>query len=125
MPARFKFKIGDIAVWTKPLALNGASTVEYHYAIIVDFKQDGFGRGYYRVVRTLHPVNGATYGEAVWVQPHYLSVGAFPNRYKTALIYRANERMKERGCRCNCCPHEAIARSVIRDDGSFVWEEDA
>ena len=125
MPAKFKFKIGDVAVWAKPLSINGATTKQHYSCIIVDFKQDGFGRGYYRVVRTMHPVNGATYGEAVWVQPHYLDRVDDPNRYKTALIYRANERMEERGCRCNCCAHQAIARSEIMDDGTFKWDSAA
>ena len=123
MPAKFKFKIGDMALWWKQMSLDGSTTDVLTHCVIVDFKQDGFGRGYYRVVRTLHPVNGAPYGEAVWVQPHDLVVTRHPNRYKTALIYRANERMEERGCRCNCCPHEAIARSVINDDGTFKWED--
>ena len=125
MPNRKKFKLGDIAVYLKPFTFLGVESRTLNYVIIVDFRQDGAGRGYYRVVRTLHPENGALYGETVWVQPHYLTpLADSVNRYDSAVrTYRANERMKLRGCRCQCCPHEAINKGSIREDGSFIWEE--
>lgn len=112
-----KFKNGDLA---------------YHerlgYCVIVDWIRQPTTT-YYRVVRVLHPFNGAPYGEAVWIKGYTLRVPRLDGvshgtaRRNIAGIYAANQRLEERGCRCNCCVHEAIPKGQIRKDGSFKWEE--
>ena len=98
-----KFQMGDVAWWQKPIVgVLDVAWVKY-FAIIVDYKQDGTGRGRYRVVRTLHPVSGATFGEPVWVDPQELTPMDVPNRPRAVRIYKANERLEERGCSCACC----------------------
>ena len=113
-----KFTMGDVAWWSKPI--EGAEFVHtmQYFAIVVDYRQDGTGRGMYRVVRTLHPVNGATFGEPTWVGPHDLTPMDAPKRPRAVRIYKANERLEERECSCNCCAHEAIPERSIRTDGT-------
>jgi len=118
-----KFQMGDAATWLKPIAgVPNVDTIKY-FCIIVDYAQDGTGRGMYRVVRTLHPIAGATFGEPVWVGPHYLLPLDVPNRPTAVRVYRANEKLLERGCSCMCCAHEAIPKGQIRADGTFRWDE--
>ena len=116
-----KFQMGDVATYTKPIAgVRLLSWVDY-FAIIVDYKQDGTGRGMYRVVRTVHPVSGATFGEPVWTGPHTLTPMDVPNRPRAVRIYKANERLVERECSCMCCAHEAIPERSVKADGSVNW----
>jgi len=125
MTRRRKFELGDICYWNKPVAgISGVTAMPY-YGVIVDYKQNGAHRGWYRVVRTLHPANGAAFGESVWVETHFLSkVLGLPQRHNTVRIYRANNKLLQRGCECNCCAHEAIDRSAILKDGTFRWDYD-
>ena len=116
-----KFQLGDVAYWLKPLeGVFGIPAMPY-FAIIVDYRQDGTGRGMYRVVRTVHPVSGATFGEPVWTGPHYLKPMDVPNRPRAVRIYKANERLEERGCSCACCAHEAYPERGIRSDGTLRY----
>ena len=118
-----KFMLGDVVRWLKPIqGVTGAATVPY-FCIVVDYVQDGTGRGLYRIVRSLHPENGATFGESVWVPPHYLTKMQFPNRPTAVRVYLANEKLIDRGCECNCCAHEAIPKGLIRKDGTFTWTQ--
>jgi len=118
-----KFKIGDVCFWTKHIAGAHETTAISHFGVIVDYRQDGTGRGMYCVVRVLHPVNGAPFGESVWVDSHNLLQTKYQARKTVPSRYKANKRLVERGCECNCCAHEAIPLSEIRNDGSFRWEE--
>lgn len=112
-----KFKKGDLV---------------YHdrlsYCVIVDWIKQRT-TSYYRVVRVIHPFNGAPYGEAIWIKGYALRVpvrNEVPHgtaRRNIAGIYAANQRLEERGCLCNCCVHEAIPKGQIRRDGTFKWEE--
>ncbi len=116
-----KFQMGDAATWVKPIAgVEGIGSMKY-FAIIVDYTQDGTGRGMYRVVRTLHPVSGATFGEPVWTGAHTLIPLDVPNRPRAVRIYKANERLEERGCSCMCCAHEAYPEGGIRADGTLRY----
>ncbi len=121
MSRQRKFGMGDVAYWRKPIeGVDGREYMDY-FAIIVDYRQDGAGRGMYRVVRTLHPVSGATFGEPVWAAPQTLDIIDVPNRPRAVRIYKANERLEERGCSCACCAHEAYPERGIRDDGTFRY----
>jgi len=118
-----KFQLGDAATWVKPIdGVPDIETVRY-FCIVVDYTQDGTGRGRYRVVRTLHPISGATFGEPVWVDPHFLIPLDVPNRLTAVSVYRANNKLIERGCTCMCCAHEAIPKGQIRADGTFRYEK--
>ena len=119
-----KFKLGDLCLWNKPI--NGVLDIEsmQYFGIVVDYTQDGTGRGRYRVIRTLHPISGATFGEPVWVDPHFLIPLDVPNRPTAVRVYRANEKLIERGCTCMCCAHEAIPKGQIRADGTFRYEQE-
>ena len=120
-----KFRMGDVCMWNKPIegtSIAGLTSMQY-FGIIVDYTQDGTGRGRYRVVRTTHPISGATFGEPVWVDPHHLLPLPWLLKRPTAVrIYRANEKLIERGCSCMCCAHEAIPKGQIRADGTFRYE---
>ena len=105
-----KFELGDVAYYRSV------------FVVIVDYRQDTRGRGEYRVVRVQHPFNGSAYGDSVWIPPHLLLKTDYNPRPNTVRVYRANLRMEHRGCACNCCPHEAIPRSDINADGTFVWD---
>jgi len=117
-----KFEIGDVAFWYKPV--EGVPNVEtmHYFCIIVEYKQDGRGKGRYRVIRTTHPENGATFGEPAWVNTYDIYPLDVPNRQTAVSIYKANQKLVERGCTCNCCAHEAIPKGQIRKDGTFRWE---
>lgn len=114
-----KFRLGDVAWWDKPIegvpGVLTKGTMPY-FCIIVDYTQDGTGRGTYRVVRTLHPISGATFGEPVWVGPHHLLPLDVPNRSTAVRVYRANKKLAERGCSCGCCAHEAIPTGQVGPD---------
>lgn len=121
-----KFEIGDVALVSKPIdGVSEMDTIPY-YAVVVDWTKDNYGRHYYRMIRTLHPVNGALFGEPFHMAAHHALKTDYPNRrVSTYGIYLANERMgKERGCTCMCCAHEAIPRSEIASDGTFKWERE-
>ena len=117
-----KFQLGDLCLWNKPIeGVKGIASMQY-FGIIVDYAQDGTGRGRYRVIRTLHPISGTTFGEPVWVDPHFLIPLDVPNRPTAVRVYRANNKLEERGCTCMCCAHEAIPKGQIRADGTFRYE---
>ncbi len=118
-----KFAIGAVVKWHKPIVGVPGTAVVPYFCIVVDYTQDGTGRGLYRIVRALHPENGASFGESVWVGPHYLTAMDFPNRMTAVRVYRANEKLIDRGCECNCCAHEAIPKGLIRKDGTFTWND--
>ena len=114
-----KFQMGDVALWNKPIeGVDGYIEMPY-FAIIVDYTQDGTGRGRYRVIRTVHPVSGATFGEAVWTDPQHLTPMDVPNRPRAVRIYKANEKLEERGCSCQCCAHESVPERSVRKDGQY------
>lgn len=118
-----KFQLGDVVFTNKPIIGADVEAMPY-YAIVVDRKADKQNRGEYGMIRTLHPKNGALFGEVFFMPPHLILKTDYHPRKKTLGVYRANNRMPNRGCTCNCCPHEAIPRSDIRRDGTFSWEHD-
>lgn len=114
-----KFKNGDIAYHR-----------DYGWGVIVDWISYGGTNTYYRFVRVLHPFNGAPYGEAVWTRPHFMRKPTEDeskwNRTRNSVryIYALNQKLEERGCRCNCCVHESIPRGQIMSDGTYRWEKE-
>ena len=58
-------------------------------------------------------------GHAIWVQSYrMLNTGAKSNTKAAVSTYRANRGLDEslpdgRGCRCECCVHEAIPRTFF------------
>ena len=122
MGRRRKFRMGDVAYGTKPIegVPFGIDEMQY-FGVIVNYRRDPRGKGMYHVVRTLHPVSGATYGPPMWVSPEKLTATGVRNRWMAKRVYKANNRLVERGCSCMCCAHEAIPNGMIRADGSFTW----
>lgn len=103
----------------------------YGYCVITDFKTVGI-TPMYCVVRVMHPYNGAPYGEAVWTRSHWMrkvnpdEVPFHPaTRDTVPAIYRGNNLLVERGCRCNCCVHERIPRGQVKNDGTYTWESES
>jgi len=95
-------------------------------AVVVDYRQDVRKRGQYRVVRLIYrsqPIYAA--GRAVWYKANLL---ARTNERDHADIvrhtYNANERIPDRGCTCQCCPHIKIKISDIGDQGQLAWEDE-
>ena len=113
-----KFQLGDVAQWDKPIeGVEDVASIPY-WVVIVDYKQDGTGRGRDRV-RTTHPVSGAGFGEAVWVETSVLIPLDVPNRPRAVRIYKANSKLEERGCSCQCCAHESIPERSVRKGGYY------
>ena len=94
------------------------------YGVIVDYKQDESGHGYYRVVNIHRLHGGRMYGPANWRQSFELQPTEF--KYKRGPVtYRKNLALGDRGCSCNCCIHVAIPSAELREDGRYVWEVEA
>ena len=90
-----KFQLGDVCLWNKPIeGVIGCLSMKY-FGIIVDYAQDGTGRGMYRVIRTLHPANGITFGDAVWVSPERLLPMDVPKRPVVVRAYRKQLRQED------------------------------
>lgn len=115
--ANRKFQLGDVVLWN-----NGLMGNRDVYAVVVDYTQDAAKRGEYRVQRVMHPLNGGAFGPAVWVAPHHLLSTKYGKRKRNMRIYKANRKLAERGCACNCCAHEAVPHKSIRKDGTFTWD---
>lgn len=112
MGRKRKFQLGDVANWA-----------DQEWVVIVDWQRRA-GKGMYRCIRLQHPLNGLMYGAAFYALPQDLYPTTQPNRFRsTVKIYKANERLEERGCTCNCCAHVEIPVSDIRSDGTFRWEQ--
>jgi hypothetical protein len=95
-------------------------TFEDRPAVVVDYRQSGRGQGQYRVVRLHGWPAGQGYGPAVWINSDHLDHfgdGRF-RRFATVRKYRANAKLVERGCRCECCVHEAIPPAAVLGDGT-------
>ena len=123
MGRRRKFELGDVVWGVKPIeGVPYFHEMEY-FGVVVNYRQDPRGKGEYHIVRTLHPISGATYGYPFWVVPHELTGLDVPQRWTAVKTYRANNRLEERGCSCMCCAHEAIPAGMIRKDGTFTWTE--
>ncbi len=87
-----KFQLGALCLWNKPIeGVAGITSMQY-FGIVVDYTQDGTGRGMYRVIRTLHPANGATFGEASWASPERLLPMDVPNRPMVVREYNRTQR---------------------------------
>ncbi len=92
------------------------------YGVVVDWKSDVSGHGYYRVVN-IHRLNGGRmYGPPVWRQSWNLE-GTGQKYKRGPVTYRKNQALADRGCSCNCCIHTAIPSGQMREDGT--WWEDA
>jgi len=92
------------------------------YGVIVDWKSDITGHGYYRVISLTRLYGGKMYGPAVWRQSWNLEPTG--QRYKRGPVtYRKNLALGERGCSCNCCIHTAIPSGQLREDGTWTWED--
>lgn len=119
MPRPRKCWPGDVVIYHQ-------DNTESGYAVVVGYRQDGRGRGDYRLVRVTRPLAGQTYGHTFWLKSY--RVDPVGTRYTRAVsVVRANDRLgpsKDRGCSCQCCAHTAISLSMVRADGSLAWEHD-
>jgi hypothetical protein len=107
-----KYRLGDVVSY------------EGEPAVVVDYRQDGRKRGSYRLIRLISLPAGRPYGPAVWVQSYKVDNNDWPDRRWTAVQnFRANSRLGDRGCTCQCCPHLAIPPSAVRSDGTLEGEE--
>lgn len=78
------------------------SIVKYQhgYAVVVDYKTDGWR---YRIIRT-DPQGRNPYGMPLWVGSTAIyNTGRKSKR--PGIIYRKNQKLGNRGCGCECCPH--------------------
>ena len=93
-----KFSMGDVA----RIKVSGLN------AVVVDYKANPKD-SYYQVVR--QPVKQGP----IWLSSTALN--SLERRNTDVLrIYRANERLIDRGCTCNCCVHQAVPRRFWRED---------
>lgn len=110
-----KFFPGEVAWWAE----------QDTHVVVVDWKSDAEGRGSYRVIRLQSLYPHRRVGPAVWALSHKLSrIKGRPRAERSRSVYRANERIPERGCACQCCPHVAMELSDVGADGGFAWEEE-
>lgn len=119
-----KFEEGDVVFGYKDIAGVDELTAMPFYAVVVGYYTEPKGKGWYQLIRVLHPLNGTPYGEVFMMMPHHLVPTEYPKRRTIGSRFRGNERLVERGCTCNCCAHEAIPASMIMKDGRFSWEKD-
>ena len=92
-------------------------------AVVIDYRVKG-AQSQYRVVR-LDYSTGPPWGRPIWINAegldhknnrHYWNPTKRPNVRR---VVRANEKLgdsTQRGCRCQCCPHTAIPRSVVAEE---------
>lgn len=112
---KHKFRPGDGCWWE---VTDTENRPYRQYGYVVDWAVKS-GRGHYRVVRMTGGHLGATpWGRPIWIISYELNP---TGRWWLGLLrqFRANGRLVERGCSCNCCVHESIPRSVLSWDGSF------
>lgn len=106
---KHKLRPGDGCYW---ITDDGS----YQYGFVTDWAVKG-KRGHYQVVRMTGGHVGATpYGRPKWIISYKLTP---TGRWWRGLLYqfRANLKLAERGCSCNCCVHEAIPRSLLDKEG--------
>ena len=93
--------------------------------VVVDYRQDRRKRGSYRLVRLLFLPAGRGYGPAAWIDSQHIQASNWPERRWTAVrIARANARLGDRGCQCECCCHIQIPLDQVLSDGTFTWEKE-
>ncbi len=92
-----KFRMGDTAYFD-----------DRKDVVVVDYKATPKD-SYYRIMRL--PI----LGKAIWVTSTLLD-GTGRVNTDALRIYRANERLEDRECDCQCCVHQAIPRRNWRDD---------
>lgn len=118
MPRPRKFQYGDVVL--------DNYLYEDDLAVVVDYRQDRQGRGFYRIIRLTHLPGGTLYGRPAWRESRWLT-NADASYTRARSVYLANKRIgtaADRGCSCNCCPHTAIPLSDVLGDGSFRWENE-
>ena len=72
------------------------------FGVVVDYRTKvKWGR--YRVVRT-DKIGRNGRGEAIWVDSTMLH-SLNKQSKRPGIVYRANQRLGERGCACQCCHH--------------------
>jgi len=115
-----KFELGAAVLYPveEQRGMGQAVVVRYQYNATI-----GRGRGQYVLLRRY----GANrlYGETLTRDPHVLM--ADPERgpnIRASSIVRNNAAILERGCSCNCCIHTAMSASDVRQDGTFVWDDE-
>lgn len=121
MGRRRKFYIDEVVGWTYSAMLDRPQNVGW--AVVTDYRVKG-AQSQYQVVR-LDYATGPSWGRPIWVnaeklrrlsESHPLNPLLRPNVRR---VVAANERLgssTDRGCRCQCCPHTAIPRSVVAQE---------
>ena len=93
------------------------------YGVVIAYRVKG-AQSEYRVVR-LDYQTGPAWGRPIWVAAEHLdhlpgrTYWRYTKRPKIRRVVRANEKLgdsTQRGCRCQCCPHTAIPRSVVAEE---------
>ena len=119
---KHKFRPGDGCWWT---AFDSEGVPYRQYGYVVGWEMKSGSRGYYHVIRLTAGHFGARpYGRPVWIVSYNLTpTGKW---WKGLMMqFRANRKLAERGCSCQCCVHEAIPRSVLKLDGTLKGDDDA
>ena len=115
MGRRKKFWIDEVVEWQM--------TWPDQYAVVIDYRVKG-AQSQYQVMR-LDYATGPAWGRPVWVNAEellHLPGRSYWNptlRPNVRRVVRANEKLgdsTQRGCRCECCPHTAIPRSVVAEE---------
>ncbi len=78
------------------------------WCTVVDYKASPKD-SYYRVIRSV-PLR-----KPLWVSSTTLAP-VDGMSIDTLRIYKANERLTDRDCTCNCCVHQAVPRRFWRED---------
>ena len=114
MGRRKKFFIDEVVKLSAPIKV---------YCTIVGYRVKG-AQSQYQVVR-LDYATGPAWGRPIWVNAEELEHTVDRSwwnpikRPKVRRVVRANENLgdsTQRGCRCQCCPHTAIPRSVVAEE---------
>ena len=117
MGRRRKFHIDEV------VARAGFMAGPSQHAVVIDYRVKG-AQSEYRIVR-LDYASGPAWGRPIWVGAELLdhlqgrTYWRATKRPKIRRVVRANEKLgtsQQRGCRCECCPHTAIPRSVVAEE---------
>ena len=93
------------------------------FGVVIDYRVKG-AQSQYRIVRLDYPT-GPAWGRPIWLNAealYHLSGRTYwraTKRPKIRRVVGANEKLgssTDRGCRCQCCPHTAIPRSVVAEE---------
>ena len=99
-----KAQLNDVVIFRPSLAIPLNLDTRFRYGVVVDYRSNVHSYRY-RVVRTDSQGRNPR-GAAIWVDSTRLKSQGNQSK-RPGIVYRANQRLGDRGCVCQCCHHVA------------------